>query len=593
MPPFHFSDDVEKKPLTWQYIRSVLKNFIHYYGPHIRLFRISIGCAMLNSGLTILVPLLVYRAFQVYLPAKNFPMIWAVIGAMLVLMILIALTSYINVRYGHVLGIRMEADMRNDLFRHLQKLSFTYFDREKTGHFMSRITNDLTMISELAHHGPEDLLSSTLLFVGGCAVMLYLNPLLTLITWLPFPLILLWGYLFQGKMRRGFRQARRKVAEINSRVENSIQGIREVKSFNNERREISRFRQVNSRYRHVREGIFSVMAMFHSGVGFFIHGYSLLFVGVGIVLTGCGKATVVEVMTFFMYSKYITMPMFRLMEFTEQFQMGLSAYERFYEVLQLKPEIENRPDAVKADSFRGELSVENVSFRYNEKAEMVLQDVSLHADAGKTVALVGESGAGKTTLAALIPRFYEVASGAIRIDGRDIREYDLQSLRKNIGVVRQTPFLFDSTIRDNIQFGKPDATEAELIEAAREANIYDFIQSLPTGFDTQVGEHGVRLSGGQKQRIAIARVFLKNPSILIFDEATSALDNQSEALVQEAMEKLCKGRTTIIIAHRLSTVKHADLIYCLRGGKIVEHGSHAELLAQNGYYKMLYEMHTF
>ncbi|MBE6371914.1 MAG: ABC transporter ATP-binding protein [Lentisphaerae bacterium] len=567
-------------------------NFVHYYHPHIGLFRLSVGCALVNSGLTILVPLLVYRAFQIYLPAKNYPMIWAVIGAILVLMILTSAASYINVRFGHVLGTRMEADMRNDLFRHLQKLSFSYFDREKTGHIMSRITNDLTMIAELAHHGPEDLLSSTLMFIGGCAIMLYLNPLLTLITWLPFPLILFWGYMFQGKMRTGFRAARRKVAEINSRVENSIQGIREVKSFNNERREISRFRQVNSRYRHVREGIFSVMAMFHSGLQFFIHGYSLLFVGVGIILTGYGKATVVEVMTFFMYSKYITMPMFRLVEFAEQFHMALSAYERFYEVLQLKPEIEDKPDAVKADSFRGELSVEHVSFKYSGTDE-ILHDVSLKAEAGRTVALVGESGAGKTTLGALIPRFYEIHSGSIKIDGIDIRDYELRSLRKNIGVVRQTPFLFDSTIRDNIMFGNPDATEEEMIEAAKEANICDFVMSLPQGFDSQVGEHGVRLSGGQKQRIAIARVFLKKPSLLIFDEATSALDNESESLVQEALEKLCKGRTTIIIAHRLSTVKHADVIYCLRDGKVVEHGSHAELLAKNGYYKMLYEMHTF
>ncbi len=592
MPPVHFSDDVEKKPLNWSYIRSVLGNFVHYYRPHIGLFRLSIFCAMANSGLTVLVPLLVYRAFQVYLPAKDFPMIWCVIGGMLLLMILISVTSYVNVRYGHMLGIRMEADMRNDLFSHLQKLSFSYFDREKTGHIMSRITNDLTTIAELAHHGPENLLSSLLMFVGGCAVMLYLNPLLTLITWLPFPLILFWAYLFQGRMRQGFRAARRKVAEINSRVENSIQGVREVKSFNNERREISRFRHVNSRYRHVREDVFSVLAMFHSGISFFIQGYSLLFVGVGIVLAGYGKATVVEVMTFFMYSKYITMPMFRLVEFAEHFHMALSAYERFYEVLQLKPEIEDRPNAVRADSFRGELDLENVSFSYRPDEE-VLHDVSLHADAGSTVALVGESGAGKTTLAALIPRFYEVGSGTVRIDGRDIREYELRSLRRNIGVVRQTPFLFDTTIRDNIQFGRPEATESEIIEAAKEANIYDFIQSLPEGLDSQVGEHGVRLSGGQKQRIAIARVFLKNPSLLIFDEATSALDNQSEALVQEAMEKLCRNRTTVIIAHRLSTVKHADVIYCLRSGKVVEHGTHAELLARDGYYKMLYEMHTF
>ncbi|MBO4647197.1 MAG: ABC transporter ATP-binding protein [Lentisphaeria bacterium] len=567
-------------------------NFVHYYRPHIRLFYLSVACALVNAGLTVLVPLLVYRAFQIYLPAENYRMIWGVLGALLVLMILIAAASYVNVRYGHVLGIRMEADMRNDLFSHLQKLSFSYFDREKTGHIMSRITNDLTTIAELAHHGPEDLLSSLLMFVGGCAVMIYLNPLLTLITWLPFPLILFWGYLFQGKMRQGFRAARRKVAEINSRVENSIQGVREVKSFNNERREISRFRQVNSRYRHVREDVFSVMAMFHSGIGFFIQGYSLLFVGVGLILTANGRATVVEVMTFFMYSKYITMPMFRLVEFAEQFHLALAAYERFYEVLQLKPEIEDKPGAVKADSFRGDLTFEHVSFAYKGTDE-VLHDISLHAAPGRTIALVGESGAGKTTLAALIPRFYEIQSGSIRIDGTDLRDYELRSLRKNIGIVRQTPFLFDTTIRENIRFGRPDADEAALVEAAKEANIYDFIRSLPEGFDTEVGEHGVRLSGGQQQRIAIARVFLKNPSLLIFDEATSALDNQSEALVQEAMEKLCKGRTTLLIAHRLSTVKHADEIYCLRGGRVVEHGSHAELLALNGYYKMLYEMHSF
>ncbi|MBO4633234.1 MAG: ABC transporter ATP-binding protein, partial [Lentisphaeria bacterium] len=494
MPPIRFSDDVERKPLTWQYVRSVVGNFVHYYRPHIGLFRLSVGCALANAAFTTMVPLLVYRAFQVYLPEKNFPMIWCVIGVMLVLMILISLTSYLNVRYGHVLGVRMEADMRNDLFRHLQKLSFRYFDREKTGHIMSRITNDLTTIAELAHHGPEDILSSLLMFIGGCAVMLYLNPLLTLITWLPFPLILFWGYLFQGKMRTGFRAARRKVAEINSRVENSIQGVREVQSFNNQRREISRFRQVNSRYRHVREEVFSVLAMFHSGISFFIQGYSLLFVGVGIVLAGYGKATVVEVMTFFMYSKYITMPMFRLVEFAEQFHMALSAYERFYEVLRLQPEIEDKPGAVPADSFRGELMVDHVSFSYNGTEE-VLHDITLHAVAGSTVALVGESGAGKTTLAALIPRFYEVCSGSIRIDGVDIRDYELRSLRKNIGFVRQTPFLFDSTIRDNILFGKPEADESELIAAAKEANIYDFIQSLPDGFDSQVGEHGVRLSG--------------------------------------------------------------------------------------------------
>ncbi|MBO7146947.1 MAG: ABC transporter ATP-binding protein [Lentisphaeria bacterium] len=588
-----FSNDLVKKPLTFRYVRDVLRNFVHYYRPHLRLFWLSIFCALANAGLTTLVPLLVYAAFNKYLPAKDFTMLTWLIGGMLILMFLISLTMYINVRYGHVLGVRMEADMRRDLFSHLQKLSFSFFDKSKTGHLMSRITNDLTMISELAHHGPEDIVSSILLFCGGVAVMLYINPLLTLITMLPFPLVIFWAGLFQGRMRSGFRDARKEVAEINSQVENSLQGIREVKSFTNERREIGKFRHVNSRYRHIREKIFFTLGLFHSGIHFFIHGYSLLFIGAGIILVYYNRATVVDVMTFFMYSKYITMPVFRLVEFAEQFHMGLTAYERFYEILQIAPEVAEKTDPLSGnDPLKGEIELDHIHFSYNDDEE-VLKDLSLHIDAGKTIALVGESGAGKTTLAALLPRFYDVCSGVIRIDGQDVRDYSLRYLRQNIGVVQQTPFLFDSTIRENILFGKMNATEEELIVAAKEANIYDFIRTLPDGFDTLTGEHGVRLSGGQKQRIAIARVFLKNPPILIFDEATSALDNQSEALVQQSMEKLCKGRTTIIIAHRLSTVKNADYIYCLRGGELVEHGSHADLLAVNGYYKTLYEMHSF
>lgn len=591
--PARFSEDLEKKPLTWKYVTGILGNFVHYYKPHLGLFYLSVGCSLANAGLTTLMPLLVYAAFEKYLPAKNYPMICAVVGAMFALMVMISLTMYVSIRYGHTLGVRMEADMRNDLFSHLQKLSFSYFDRSKTGHLMSRITNDLTMIAELAHHGPEDILSSLLLLVGGFGVMLYLNPLLTLVTIIPLPFILFWASLFQGRMRSGFRAARKEVAEINSQVENSIQGIREVKAFTNESVELGKFQHVNSCYRLVREKIFLTLALFHSGIMFFIQGYSLLFIAAGIILVYFGRATVIEVMTFFMYSKYITMPLFRLVEFAEQFHMGLSAYERFYEVLQETPEVADSPSAkTPVSPFQGKIELDGVSFSYNGTDE-VLRDISLRIEPGKTVALVGESGAGKTTLAALIPRFYDVTKGSLRIDGLDVRDYALAGLRKNIGIVQQSPFLFDTTIRDNILFGRVDASEEELVQAAKDANIHDFVQSLPDGFDTLTGERGVRLSGGQKQRISIARVFLKNPSILIFDEATSSLDNQSEALVQESMESLCRNRTTIIIAHRLSTVKNADYIYCLKASRLIEHGTHEELLAKNGYYKTLYEMHTF
>ena len=580
--------ELDRKPLTWNYAVSVLKTFVHYYGPHRRLFYLSMTCALAQAAFTTIIPLLVYDAFNTYLPARDYRMIWITVCLLAVLTILVALAMFVCTKYGHVLGVRMEADMRNDLFAHLQRLSFKYFDKAKTGHLMSRVTNDLTMIAELAHHGPEDMSSALLMLIGALVVMFCINPLLTVITLIPLPFI-----FFQGKMRRGFRAARREVAEINSQVENSIQGIREVKSFTNERREIMRFRRVNSSYRHVREGIFDAMAKFHSGVMFFIQGYSILFIIVGMILMYFDKANVIQIMTFFMYSKSVTMPVMRIVEFAEQFHQGVTAYERFYEILQVSPDIREKPEPLlPAAPFKGELELDHVTFSYDGN-EMVLDDICMSIGRGRTVALVGESGAGKTTLAALIPRFYDVGQGAIRIDGVDIRDYSLHFLRRNIGIVQQSPFLFDTTIRDNILFGRLDATEDELIEAAKNANIYDFIMTLPEGFDTPTGERGVRLSGGQKQRISIARVFLKNPSILIFDEATSALDNQSEALVQESMERLCRDRTTIIIAHRLSTVKNADYIYCLRGGKLVEHGTHQELLALDGYYKTLYTMHTF
>lgn len=543
-------------------------------------------------------PVIVYNAFQSYLPQKNIRMLLCCLLGIICLTVFNIVSNYIKTRFGHTLGVRMEADMRTDLFTHLQKLSFSYFDKTKTGHIMSKITNDLTMIAEVAHHCPEDIISAVLMLIGGLTVMICINPLLTLLTLLPIPFMILWGTKFLPKMKQCFRDVRKEVADINSQVENAIQGVREVKSYTNENFEINRFNDVNNNYRKAQERVFSTMAFFHSGMGFFMHGYTIIFIALGIGLIYLDKANAAELITFFMYSNQITMPVMQLVGFMERYQQGMAAFERFHEVMMEQPEIQDKPDAITAlpAPVSGRIVFDQVCFKYNDMTEEeanVLDNISLEVSPGETVALVGESGAGKTTLAALIPRFYEAKSGAIRIDNIPITDFAQKLLRSNVGIVQQTPFLFDATIRENILFGRPDATEEELIAAAKAANIYDFIQTLPDGFESNCGENGVRLSGGQKQRISIARVFLKNPPILIFDEATSALDNESEAYVQESMEKLCQGRTTVIIAHRLSTVKNAKRIFCMKHGKIVEQGSHNELIALNGYYKDLYTMHSF
>ena len=591
-----------------------LKEFIFYYKGHMRYFLIDMAAVLASTGVTMIIPLLTYRIFEVYLANRLIDMIIWSSAVLLLLALSLAVMEFVSINYGHILGIRIESDMRNDLFRHLQKLSFNYFDRNKTGHIMSRLTNDLSQISELAHHGPEGMIKSILTIIGAFFIMLYLNWKLTLFTMLPLPLIIVWGVIFRTRMRSGFRDIRKKLADINAQVENSVQGIREVKSFTNEAGEIARFGQVNLIFQKTREQVMRLMAYFHSGIMFMIQTYSLIYVAAGAILMYYDEnTTLLQVMTFMMYARYFTMPIFQLLGFMEQMQLGFAAFERFCEVVEEEPDIQDAPDAISEVKFKGEITFEQVFFKYPkveappesgdvksiptpppESDKWILENVNIHIKAGENVALVGESGAGKTTLAALIPRFYDVSGGKIKIDGIPIKEIAQQSLRSQIGIVRQTPFLFDTTIRENIRFGRLDATEEEIVMAAKEANIYDFIMSLPDGLDSMVGEHGVLLSGGQRQRISIARVFLKNPAILIFDEATSALDNESEALVQQSMEQLCHGRTTIVIAHRLSTVRHSDHIYCLRDGRVIEHGSHAELLAiEDGYYKKLYTMHTF
>ncbi len=519
--------------------------------------------------------------------------IWITIAILAILVILMAVTEFINMKWGHILGTRIETAMRGDIFRHLQKLSFGFFDKTKTGHIMSRISNDLFTISELAHHAPEDLLISTALIIGSLGFMFVINWKLAIVVAVPMPLLLLWGNIFRWKLRKTFREVRKRVADINSNVENSIQGIREVKSYAKEEHAIEQFDVVNNDFQTAKSNMYHTMAGFHSGMMFLIEIYSVIIIGGGMLLVYSGQMQIVELLGFMMYRRYMFQPIRRLTGFMEQFQQGAAAFERFVEIMEERPEIADRENAVPLENVQGDILVSSASFKYNDEDKaMILDDISIHIAPGQTVALVGESGAGKSTLASLIPRFYELQKGSIKIDGKDIMDLRMQDLRRSVGIVQQSVFLFDSTIRENIMFGRPDATEEELINAAKSAHIYDFIKSLPNGFDSIVGEHGVMLSGGQKQRISMARLFLKDPPILIFDEATSSLDSESEILIQKSLERLCVGRSTLVIAHRLSTVRHADYTYVMRNGKIVEEGTHTELIEKQGYYCDLYTRNT-
>jgi len=568
----------------------MLRRFVKYYRRHLRLLAITLFAAVAGAACKLFIPAFARTILRTHLPNGDITTVWIYLAAMLGLILLTSVLSYIRVKWGHILGVRMEYDMRGDLFSHIQKLSFNYFDNVKTGHIISRISNDLNTIAEIAHHAPEDILISTCLIIGAFVIMFTFNATLAAIALIPLPVLVAWGVFYGGPMRRGFRRVRRKIADINSSVENSVQGIREVKSFANEEEEIVKFGQVNLSFRRAKEQMYGILAVFFSVMQFLIEGYFFVVIAGGAWLIHLGKVSVADLLAFVLYIYFILNPIRRLVNFTEQLQQGAACFERFTEIMDIQPDIVDHKDATTFSPVGGHITFDNVWFRYTASGDWVLRGISIDIAAHSTVAIVGESGAGKSTIASLIPRFYEPQQGTIRIDGHDIAGLRQRFLRENIGLVQQNVFLFDSTIRENIMYGNLNADENQLIEAAKKANIYDFIQSLPDGFDSIVGERGVKLSGGQKQRISIARVFLKDPAIFIFDEATSSLDTESEALIQKSLELLSRDRTTIIIAHRLSTVRRADCLFVVRDGQIVEQGTHEALLRQKKHYHALYSL---
>ena len=504
---------------------------------------------------------------------------------------MVALECYCNffiAYYGHIMGAKIEHDMRNEIFEHYQKLSFTFFDNQKVGQLLSRVTTDLFDISELLHHGPEDVVISVIKFVGSFVILSQINLTLTLITFAFVPVIAIYAFVLNKKMKVAFKTNRARIADINSQIEDSLSGVRAVKSFGNETIEMEKFRSGNERFVESKRRSYWYMGWYNSGLGALTTLVSIVVLVAGTALITTQRMAVADLVTFLLYINNFTEPVKKLINFTEQFQNGYTGYERFLEIMDVEPDITDAEDAVSVDTVKGEIEFDDVSFKYEAKQDSVLSHINLKVDAGEYVAIVGSSGGGKTTLCSLIPRFYDVDAGKILLDGQDIRKIRLKDLRRQIGIVQQDVYLFAENIMENIRYGRPDATDEEVIRAAKLANADTFISQLPDGYLTDIGQRGVKLSGGQKQRLSIARVFLKNPAILIFDEATSALDNESEKIVQDSMEQLAKGRTTFVIAHRLSTIRNAGRILVLTANGIEEEGTHEELLAKGGAYAKLY-----
>lgn len=572
-----------------------LKKMMGYYKPYLKIFWADMFFATLSAAVALTIPLVVryVTSTLIYLPADEIIRQITYIGIGLVVLLAIDCYSRFFIgNYGHVMGAKMEYDMRAELFGHMQKLSFSFYDDAKVGQLMSRITSDLFDITELLHHGPENIILSVLKIAGAFVILVNINGWLALAAFAVLPFMFAFAFLLNKKMRRAFRNNRIKIADINAQIEDNLSGIRVVKSFANEDIENEKFRVGNDGFLAAKKNSYHYMGSFQAGVGVFTTLIQVSVILVGTVLIAYGRVDMTDLVTFLLYIGVFTDPIRTLVDFTEQFQNGYTGFERFQEIMNIKPDIEDAPDATPIGTVKGEIEFDNVSFQYKDNQENVLNHINLKVPAGAYMALVGSSGAGKTTLCSLIPRFYDVTGGRIMIDGRDIRSVTLKSLRDHIGMVQQDVYLFAGTIFENIQYGKPGATREEVIEAAKNANAHEFIMAFPDGYDTDIGQRGIKLSGGQKQRLSIARVFLKNPPILIFDEATSALDNESEKVVQDSLEKLAKNRTTFVIAHRLTTIQNAEKILVLTEDGIAESGTHEELLAQGGLYEKLYHMHA-
>ena len=574
-------------------MRETLKKMISYYKPYKGVLFTDMFFAIMASAVALVIPLVVryVTSTVIYMDRDKAMKTLVIIAVVVTLLILFqCYCNYYISNYGHVMGARIEYDMRAEIFAHFQKMPFSFYDDQKVGQLMSRITSDLFDITELLHHGPENITISVIKIIGALIILMSINVKLAFAAFVLIPFMIMYAYFFNKRMKRAFRENRVKIAAINEQIEDNLSGIRVVKSFANEDIENEKFKVGNDAFLDAKKNSYHYMGGYNSGLTAFNTMINLIVIVSGGIMITRNAVSITDLLTFLLYINIFTDPVKTLIDFTEQFQNGYSGYERFQQILQLEPEIRDREDAIELKNVKGNISFDNVSFRYNDNAHRVLKHINLDINAGEYVALVGSSGAGKSTLCNLIPRFYEVSDGKISVDGQDIRNIKLNSLRKNIGMVQQDVYLFAGTIFDNIKYGRPDATKEEVIEAAKEANAYDFIMSLPKGFDTDIGQRGIKLSGGQKQRLSIARVFLKNPPILIFDEATSALDNESEKIVQKSMEKLAKNRTTLVIAHRLSTIRNAKKILVLTENGIEEQGTHEELMEKQGIYYDLYKL---
>lgn len=569
-----------------------LKKMASYYKPYFGTFMLDLFFAFLASATALVIPLVVrYITSNIAnIKADGDIRLILTIGGVLFGLVLVNFGSRYFISYvGHVMGAKIEYNMRSEIFDHYQKLSFSFYDEQKVGSLMSRVTSDLFDITELLHHGPENLAISAIKIIGAFIILSNISLYLTLAAFALIPIMIVYAIFMNRRMRRAFRENRVKIADINTQIEDNLSGIRVVKSFANEEIENGKFKVGNDAFLKAKKNSYFYMGLFHSGMSSFNILINVIVIVVGGVLLIKNLVDVPDFVAFLLYINVFTEPIQTLVEFTEQFQNGYTGFERFREIMDIEPDIEDSPRAEELKEVKGDIVFEDVSFKYKDSAHRVLRHINLDVKAGSYVALVGSSGGGKTTLCSLIPRFYEVTKGSIKIDGKDIREVTLKSLRDNIGIVQQDVYLFAGTVYENILYGKPSATREEVIEAAKLANAHEFIEGLPNGYETDIGQRGVKLSGGQKQRLSIARVFLKNPPILIFDEATSALDNESENIVKESLEKLAANRTTLVIAHRLSTIKNAERILVLTEKGIEESGTHDELMAKNGIYAGLYK----